>query len=309
MGGVREKHEHEHDSTPVRSDSSVDLFSDAQSGSNADQAAKASAARDARNLNPDGAEVLVGGKDGAPKDATGAKEFSDVEKAWIEEVLSDQYIRLFFDTYGDVPPVVLHRVATINRASGTFFSAEGKVGLSDRIYEDGIRDEHELANGESITETDEESFKGTLIHEIFHYMEHHVTEMAERLPADVARPDHLIEALRYPEKLGLDPYAFGWFAHPDSGAWLHFDIPEVSVIGGFSIFGDSELMAIKDSGDYEGSPMPVSGNRISAEEDMSETVAMYLASGRTRAALASEFPLRFALMERFFKHLLPNANR
>ncbi len=248
-------------------------------------------------------------RNGKPNET--AKDFTEQEKAWIREVLAEEYWSMFFRSYGEVPDVVLHRLGDLGsegRTSGTFFSGEGKIGLADQIY-NGDRTLHEQDDGSKHASTDEETFKGTLIHELFHYMEHHVADMSAALPDGVTRPDHLIEALRWPEQVGLPKYAFGWFVHPDTNAWLHFDIPETRIIGGIGILGYSELVEVQESGNYEHSPMAQSGNRISAEEDMCETVSRYLVSKATRDGLANEFPDRFWLMELFFRNVLPKMAR
>ena len=231
--------------------------------------------------------------------AKGEKPFTKQERTWINQVLAHPLIKVFFASYTDIPTATLHRVASIAGAKGEYSSKKDDIAVSDKVYshKDTLKD----SKGRNFTETNEEAFKGTLIHELFHFAENNAQKRKKGLPL----PKDLVTALSNPKMVGLHDYAFGWFAHPKSGFVLHFQLPDVI---GFnsqtSILGDAKLMRARKSGKWERSPMPVSGNSISAEEDMCESVSLALASKRTQDHLRSQYPYRYKLLDNYFGVLL-----
>jgi hypothetical protein len=238
--------------------------------------------------------------------AIGEKQFTELEKLWINDVISDPLINLIFDSYEDLPKAILHRVEETENSKDEETSPKGAtqkltpdIALFDQIYEPEIMDS-QSTNGTSFNEADEEAFKGTLLHEIFHYLENNAKAVVSKMPL----PKNLIEALLYPTKIKFQEYAFGWFIHPKSYAYLHFDVPGV---GGFApeltVFGYPELEKVHREKKYEKSPMPKSGDLISPEEDLAESFSMYLTSKRTREELQTKYPKRYQLLTMYFKRL------
>lgn len=237
----------------------------------------------------------------APRPVANDKEFSPLEKQWIGEVTHDPVISLVFGSYA-LPEPVLSRVRQIPGSSttkGQFSSQTDGIKLADRIYSQ--KEEHSLA-GERFEETDEEAFKGTLIHEIFHYLE----DNAERTTAEMPIPQDLISAMIAPTRVGLPEYAFGWFVHPHSGWWLHFQLPEVTNILAskeVSIQEHPDLLKVSREKKWENSPLPRSGKSISIEEDLCESFSLALASPRTREVLKTKYPMRYQLLDHYIRRL------
>lgn len=72
---------------------------------------------------------------------------------------------------------------------------------------------------------------------------------------------------------------------------------------------DGRISEVRRDVDWERSPMPQSGNTISAEEDLSESFSRCLASSRTRAAMQANFPRRYQLISRYLGHLMEAAEQ
>lgn len=230
--------------------------------------------------------------------AEGEKPFSTQEREWIDQILAHRVFQILFASYEEIPPAVLHRVREKGGANGSFNGANSSIALTDKIYEN--KGYHHL-EGERFQETDEEAFKGTFVHEMFHYLEHNAdTKMeGELLPRD------LMEFMLYPESLGLPEYAFGWFVHPQSRYIQHFQQPQLDYITGpRSIAGFPELIRIRQEGNWERSPMPESGGSTSREEDMAESFSRMMSSDRVRLAFKAAYPLRYQLLERYLGHLI-----
>ncbi|MEM7370462.1 MAG: hypothetical protein AAF587_17765 [Bacteroidota bacterium] len=229
--------------------------------------------------------------------AEGEKAFSDIEKIWITEVLEHPIISMVFDSYDSLPPLILNRVEKIGGSKGQYSSSIDEIALADKIYKQ--KETHHV-NGSSFKESDEEAFKGTLIHEIFHYLE----DNAESEVAEMPIPKNLIYGMLKPEELGLPAYAFGWFYHPKVEGYMHFQLPEVdNIFSNASIHDQPELLAAKEAGDWERSPMPVSGNSISPEEDLCESFSLALTSDRTIEVLRSKYPRRYQLLDHYIRLL------
>jgi hypothetical protein len=231
--------------------------------------------------------------------AKGEKPFTKQELTWINQVLQDRLVKVLFASYTDIPTATLHRVASVAGAKGQYASKNDDIAVTDKVY--SSKDKLTDSKGRTFTETNEEAFKGTLIHELFHFAENN----AQLRKKGIALPKDLVTALSNPKMVGLPDYAFGWFVHPKSSYVLHFQLADVV---GFnpqtSILGDAKLMRVRKSGKWERSPMPQSGNSISAEEDMCESISLALTSKRTQDHLRSKYPYRYALLNRYFGALL-----
>lgn len=241
------------------------------------------------------------GKEGgeAHPDAKGEKPFTKKEQTWINQVLKHPLVNALFSAYSDIPTATLHRVASIAGAKGQFSAKGNDVAISDKVYTN--KDKHTSPDGTKFTETNEEAFKGTLIHELFHFAEHN----AKLEKAGTVLPSTLVGVLSNPTAAGFAKHAFGWFVHPKSTYVLHFQLNDIM---GFdpnvTIIDQPDLLKIRKEGKWERSPMPESGNSISAEEDMCESISMVLTSKRTHDAFKSAYPLRYKLLDRYFGSLL-----
>jgi len=230
--------------------------------------------------------------------AKGEKPFTAKEQAWIKQVLGNKFIKLLFSNYSDIPPATLHRVRSIAGAKGQYSSKNDDIAVADKVYSQ--KDRLKGRNGRTYTETNEEAFKGTLIHELMH----HAVATAKLRKAKQLLPKDLVTVMTHPTKAGFPAYAFGWFVHPTSSFILHFQLPGTS---GFnpqsSLLGHPKLRQIQKSGKWERSPMPKSGNSISVEEDLCESMSLALTSKRTLGTLASQYPQRYRLLNNYFKAL------
>lgn len=225
-----------------------------------------------------------------------SKPFTPQEQVWIDEVLANPIIELIFDSYPAMPPVIIHRVQKLS-AAGQYSPAINELAIDDAAYG---RPADEIFDQDTVTAEDEEAFKGTLLHEIFHYLENNAKAVAKEIPI----PKNLIAAMLYPTQVGLDPYAFGWFIHPDNKSILHFQLNGItSPAGDYSIFGHEGLMKVYKKGAWEASPMPQSGHSISIEEDLAESFSMALASERTNTLLKENYPLRYQLLDHYVQRL------
>jgi hypothetical protein len=222
-----------------------------------------------------------------------SKGFSPEEKVWIGEVLKLPQLSLILGAYGGLPPLVLHRVESLNGSNGQFSTTGQDIALSDRIYE--IPEWHKLEDGSSFRESAEESFKATLIHELFHYVEKHSSEFIGKVPT----PKNLINALLYPEKIGLEPMAFGWYLDRRINVFLHFDL-SFGLGDVRSRFG-TVYEQMRETVQWESSPMPQSGQLISPEEDLATSLGNVLASARMAEAFRAKYPRRYALLDRYVR--------
>ncbi len=236
--------------------------------------------------------------------AKGEKPFTRKELTWINQVLQDRFVKLLFSSYTDVPTAVLHRVASVAGAKGQYSSKNDDIAVADKVYTH--KDRLTGRNGAKFTESNEEAFKGTLIHELFHFAAHN----AKLRKSGLVLPKDLVTALTYPTRAGFPAYAFGWFVHPKSSFILHFQLPDTS---GFnpqsSLLGHPKLRAIQKAGKWERSPMPKSGNSISVEEDLCESISLALTSKRTLGVLSSQYPQRYKLLNNYFKSLFRYAQK
>jgi hypothetical protein len=240
----------------------------------------------------------------AHPDAKGEKPFTDKEQTWIDQVLKNPLVNLLFSSYSDIPTATLHRVASIAGAKGQFSAKGNDVAIADKVYKN--KDEHTSSDGTKFKETNQEAFKGTLIHELFHFAEHN----AKLEKAGLLLPSDVVGVLSDPKSAGFPEYAFGWFVHPKTEYILHFQLPSVvGLSADVTIIDQPELMAIREAGKWERSPMPESGNSISAEEDMCESISMCLTSKRTHDAFKSAYPMRYRLIDRYFGSLLALAKK
>ncbi len=232
--------------------------------------------------------------------AVGEKAFSDDEKQWIEQVLGTPVFRLLFRSYDYIPKTVLHRVQKKGGANGVFSSEINAIALTDKIYAN--KEYHGTAGvGEGrFQETDEEAFKSTLTHELFHYLEENARDISKNrvLPMD------LITAIVRPTQFGFSAYAFGWFEHPESKSMLHFQLPNMN----WHLQKYPDLLAVmNDPSQWERSPMPQSGRSINPEEDLAESLSRIISSQRMADAFKAQYPLRYKLFDRYLRYL--NQNR
>ena len=228
--------------------------------------------------------------------------FTDEEKSWIREVFALGEVRRMIAGYKALPRISLHRVSALD--SGANGEQNGtKIAISSKVYQK--KDVAAIFAGKPAGLPNEQCFKETLLHELVHFVE----EQTQDLSASKVVPAVLTEVLTYPEATGYGwpKHAFGWFVHPKSAYWLHFDLPCVLSVtdAACTILGGSDLVGIEKRGKYESSPLPQSGNRISPSEDLAASVALYLTNATTRAELKKKYPLRHRLLADYFKLQLP----
>ncbi len=229
-----------------------------------------------------------------------SKGFSELERIWIDDVMSNPLVSLIFSTYGSIPPVILHRVEEIGNASGQYSPGKNEIGITDKSYEEQPGDDIDPKTEAELEKRHEAAFKGTLLHEIFHYVEDNTKDLKTNIPL----PTHLMGTMVAPEANGFDAYAFGWFLHPRTNEYLHFSVPGIMVPGHFrNIMDFPELEAVYNAREWEKSPMPVSGHSISPEEDLAESFSLLLLSEETREAFFQAYPLRSKLLGAYLKHL------
>lgn len=224
------------------------------------------------------------------------KEFSEEEIKWIEEVLANNGIQVMLQVYGleKFPVVTLHRIKQFSdskRQEGEYSKKTDRIAMSDAVYT--MKDDLVDQEGKHVSASNEEEFKMTLIHELLHYMENHTKDIdVKKLPSI----EGLMAAMVHPDQIGLDEYAFGWFVDPKTKFIRHFD--EINFIE-----VPIDLQTVYAEKKWEKSPMPVSGDHISVEEDLVSTFALALTSDRTRETLLKKYPLRYHLIDFFFKQL------
>ncbi len=227
------------------------------------------------------------------------KKFSAEEMQWIGDVWNLPEIELLFHAYGDVPDPVLHRVTSLDGAEGV--TSGDNLSIADRTYE--TRETYVNAAGASVKATREQAFKGTLLHELLHFFFNQTEHLKKTFI-----PKTLQSIMIYPERVGMEKAAFGWFQHPKSGLVLHLDMDQTKSVSWEQAYvePESDLRKIQDSGAYEHSPMPQSGESISPEEDLAAVMALYLTSEESRNTLKVQFPKRFDLIAGYFGNVLPN---
>lgn len=231
--------------------------------------------------------------------------FSDEEKRWIKEVFALPEIALIVSSYKDLPDVELHRVSKIKSGANGETRGE-KIAISSKLYtKKTFYPKAKGKTSEMVPPTKKEMFKETLIHELVHFFEKYTRGLEEK--EKIVVPSTLVNALVYPEETGfkLSRYAFGWFVHPRSNFIFHFDLPCVLSFTDpkCNILGESDLFKIRKEKKYEPSPMPESGDRIGPEEDIAESISLYLTSANSRKLLETKYPLRYKLIEWYFKNL------
>lgn len=230
----------------------------------------------------------------------GSKGFSDLERMWIEDVMANPLVMLVFSTYGSIPPVILHRVSEIGTAHGEFSPGKNEMAITDKAYEPHLDDEENPKTDEELEKRHEAAFKGTLLHEIFHYIEDNTKDLKENIPL----PKHLMGTLVGPEAGGFEAYAFGWFLHPGTNEYLHFETTGIKVPGHpRNILGYPHLENVCDSKTWEPSPMQESGHSVSPEEDMAESFSHLLLSKESRDAFIEAYPRRSRLLGAYLAQL------
>ena len=228
------------------------------------------------------------------------KAFSSEEYQWIGDVWNLPEIEMLFQAYDAVPDPVLHRVKSLDGAEGV--TSGGDISIADRAYE--MRSTYLNDEGQPVKAPNESEFKSTLLHELLHFFFNHT----ENITSDqVHTPKTMQQMMIYPHKFGMNPYIFGWFQHPESDYILHFDLSATSTRSAIDAYLDPEspLGKFKASGAYEHSPMPQSDDDISPEEDLAETMSLYLTSPDSRNTLMAQYPLRYQLISGYFERVLP----
>ena len=217
--------------------------------------------------------------------------FSTDELRWIDEVWALEEIQLLFGANPSIPQVVMERVAEI---SGT--DPEGRTDDGEHVLmADAAYEAQRAWNPEGISETE---FKSTLIHELFHVVVSKNWD-AGALPG-IDAPLKLVAWLTYPERstLGLEPYAFGWFPHPRVAAPCYLGWDELDDMLSNIVLNENDPMypLLEDREAWEPSPDP-----RDPEEDMATSLGMYLTDQAGRDHLAQNFPLRYVLIQEYFK--------
>jgi hypothetical protein len=223
-------------------------------------------------------------------------KFSEEEQKWIQQVFKLPEFVQMFKAYPGLPKIVLHRVSQMESGANGQFS-DPDIALADKLY--NKTDQYPGADHKPRKATTEEQFKGTLIHELTHFFFKHTKDFA----ATQIVLELLSQAMINPESFNLKPFAFGWFVHPKSQYILHFDLPEIlSFNPNITIIG-TPLMEIRKKKEYESSPMPQSGNQINTNEDIAQSMSLYLTSAASRELLQTKYPLRYKLIAGYFKVL------
>jgi hypothetical protein len=192
----------------------------------------------------------------------------------------------------------LHRVNSLSGADGSTLG--GDISIADRTYEN--RETYVNNAGEPVQATREQAFKGTLLHELLHFFFNQTEDLKKTFT-----PKTLQAIMMFPEKIGMEKAAFGWFQHPKSGYILHLDLDETKNLLSEDAFiePDSELGKIRARGAYEHSPMPRSSHNISPEEDLAAVMGLYLAGAESRNTLKARYPKRHELISGYFDRVLP----
>ena len=204
-------------------------------------------------------------------------DFSNRQKRWIEDVKRLREVQLLFSAY-KLPSVILRK---------------GKIDGQGK-YDKGVITI-------SPTETNKEAFKSTLIHELVHFVKHQTARPGKMTGPGLTTPTTLIDKMIYDKEC-----KYGWYEHPKTRARFHFDsLEKYSADPSVSIQMYSELKEKKEEGQWESSPMPLSGREFSPEEDLAQTISLYLTDNRSRQKLKSKFPKRFELVHKYFRRDLP----
>src|SRR5262245_43584657 len=185
--------------------------------------------------------------------------FTPREQDWIDEVWHHPGIQLMFIAYGELPTPVLARVKEITGdpdAEGVHHNepepGQADVEIADTTYD--IPVEVEEVKGNSRAGTDEEEFKSTLIHELFHFVENNTKSVDSEA---VTTPETLRAILVEPRLIGLPQCAFGWVSHGGGAVYIdEITVGEVG-LGDEAAFpeGSPEINAKREKR-YEPSPDP-----------------------------------------------------
>jgi hypothetical protein len=239
----------------------------------------------------------------APPDRQG---FTEAEDLWIDDVWHNPGMELMFQAYGEIPAPVLARVGQILDDGSPSETTEGAAtnepapGEPDIEIGDAVYVEKKVVepSGEMPREaTEEEEFKSTLIHELFHYVENNTKDID---PEAFVTPETLKAILAAPTLASLPQFTFGYFIRGGGVGYL----PEATVTmmsshGAWTWVepGSPEAEAKKEKR-YEPSPDP-----RGLEEDLATTIGYFLAGPDMRQTLRANYPKRFNLMNGYFKQL------
>lgn len=216
--------------------------------------------------------------------------FTKTQQRWIREVMKQDEIAMLFRVLGGMPPVVLHRVKQFEKGQSAGATKGDEIAIA----------KHRVTPFESENDKidTEKEFKGTLIHELLHFIENQTTGTS--MDTRHVVPSDLINYLKRPEELPaehfreniFDEYAFGWFYHTGAKKWIHASA------------NDWVVPEDIENADWEMSPMPVSGGVWSVEEDLAETMSLYFTD---RRELLRTYPRRYKLMWWYFQKKLPES--
>ncbi len=225
----------------------------------------------------------------APHDLSG---FSPDEQRWIDEVWALEEMQLLFGSNPSIPQVIFERLAVVDEDESAGLTEDGEfVSMGDSAYS-----EKRAWNPDG---SDEVEFKSTLVHELFHVL---VSEnwIEGATVSGIVPPLAIQASIETPEQswLGLAPYAFGWFVHPRERKWAHFQWDSVrGVLSPMVVNEQDEVFdTMNDPESWERSP-----DDRDPEEDAATCLGMYLTNQAGRDHLAQHFPLRYVLLQEYFK--------
>ena len=241
-----------------------------------------------------------------------AEGFLPQEQEWIDQVWHHPGMQLMFQVYGELPTPVLARVKETIENGVPSSTTEGvthnepetgqpDIEIADATYSETMAVEPQ--EGDSRQATEEEEFKATLIHELFHFVENNTKHID---PEAIPTPETLKAVLAEPRLEGLPAFAFGWIKRgtvvvhlSDVGILKEGETDEgLRDETEWITAGSPEAKAKRDKA-YEQSP-----DSRGLEEDLATSIAMYLTGMDLRVHLLRQYPMRFALVDSYFKNLV-----
>lgn len=210
-----------------------------------------------------------------------AKTLDEDEQIWFDELLMKHPgLKMLFKAYGPLPEVTVFRVKKLSGgAAGRYVRGKRHIAIADKARTEGHKTLG-LVEAKRI-------FQWTLLHELLHFLSREVKGKKHGL-------GELKSWFRKPQKKGKPPFCLGWIEYAGRvGRWEQKFVrarakkldPSAHTA---ALFNASKMEAPPTTHAYE-----------SVEEDMAESLSLFLLDHKSNSALKAKHKYRWQLCGQF----------